>query len=80
MDTRATLLVLLAALATSGCADRPPDPPATADSEPEFVGSVACRECHQRFYELWAPSHHGTAMQPVTSALFSEKLPRTRTS
>ncbi len=31
-----------------------------------YTGSRSCRECHERFYELWAPSHHGTAMQPFT--------------
>ena len=30
-------------------------------------GSRSCRACHERFYELWAPSHHGTAMQPFTA-------------
>ncbi|MEJ2239621.1 MAG: hypothetical protein P8X82_15100, partial [Gemmatimonadales bacterium] len=29
-----------------------------------YSGSGSCRECHEQFYELWAPSHHGTAMQP----------------
>ena len=32
-----------------------------------YAGSVSCRECHERFYELWAPSHHGLAMQPYTA-------------
>src|SRR5512138_3438572 len=34
----------------------------------EFTGSAACRECHERFYQLWAPSHHGLAMQPYSIA------------
>lgn len=29
-----------------------------------YVGSASCRECHEKFYQLWAPSHHGLAMQP----------------
>ena len=29
-----------------------------------FVGSASCRSCHESFYELWEPSHHGKAMQP----------------
>jgi tetratricopeptide (TPR) repeat protein len=33
----------------------------------EYSGSVSCRECHERFYKLWAPSHHGLAMQPITT-------------
>ncbi|MCK5174773.1 MAG: HEAT repeat domain-containing protein, partial [Planctomycetes bacterium] len=31
-----------------------------------FVGSSPCRDCHEDFYELWAPSLHGLAMQPFT--------------
>ena len=31
-----------------------------------FTGSASCRQCHERFYKLWAPSHHGLAMQPYT--------------
>ena len=34
----------------------------------EFAGSASCRECHGHFYELWAPSHHGLAMQPYSIA------------
>jgi len=38
--------------------------------DPEgFVGSESCRDCHEEFYELWAPSHHGLAMQPYTAEL-----------
>lgn len=31
-----------------------------------YAGSGSCRECHEKFYQLWAPSHHGLALQPVT--------------
>lgn len=31
-----------------------------------YSGSSSCRKCHESFYELWAPSHHGLAMQPYT--------------
>ncbi|MBM4025089.1 MAG: ammonia-forming cytochrome c nitrite reductase subunit c552 [Planctomycetes bacterium] len=31
-----------------------------------YAGSASCRECHESFYELWAPSHHGRAMQLYT--------------
>ena len=34
-----------------------------------FVGSSSCKSCHERFYELWAPSHHGLAMQPYSREL-----------
>lgn len=33
----------------------------------EFVGSESCRECHEKFYKLWAPSFHAQAMMPVNS-------------
>ncbi len=35
----------------------------------DYAGSSSCRECHERFYELWSTSHHGTAMQPFSPAL-----------
>ena len=44
-------------------------------SKPEnsgYMGSASCRACHERFYKLWAPSHHGLAMQPYTPE-FAEK-------
>ncbi len=39
-----------------------------------YAGSSSCRECHEAFYQKWAPSHHGKAMQPVTQAFVSESL------
>jgi len=33
-----------------------------------YVGSSSCRECHREFYQLWAPSHHGLAMQAYATA------------
>jgi tetratricopeptide (TPR) repeat protein len=39
-----------------------------------YSGSQSCRECHEKFYRLWAPSHHGLAMQPFTAELFQKKL------
>jgi len=38
------------------------------------IGSESCRDCHESFYQLWAPSHHGTAMQPFTAELGRSKL------
>ena len=51
-----------------------------AAAEPEgYAGSWSCRECHEKFYQLWAPSHHGLAMQPVTpeflTKLEAQKIP-----
>ena len=39
-----------------------------------FLGSRSCRECHERFYELWSSSHHGLAMQPYTPEFARKKL------
>ena len=50
--------------------DRPSGP---VESE-EFSGSANCRQCHERFYELWAPSHHGLAMQPYTAEFAGANL------
>lgn len=36
-------------------------------SETEYTGSESCRECHEKFYQLWKPSYHGQAMMPVNS-------------
>ncbi|HSH19181.1 MAG TPA: multiheme c-type cytochrome, partial [Draconibacterium sp.] len=44
--------------------------------ENEYIGSGSCIECHQKFYDLWSPSHHGKAMQPINAEfLKNEKLP-----
>lgn len=38
------------------------------------TGSKGCRECHERFYQLWSTSFHGLAMQTFTPKLAKEKL------
>jgi len=35
--------------------------------ENEYSGSESCRECHEKFYQLWEPSYHGQAMMPVNA-------------
>ena len=37
-----------------------------------YAGSASCRECHEKFYQLWSTSRHGLAMQPYTTE-FAEK-------
>ncbi len=57
-------------------------PPASAQDSPRstgsstagYTGSVSCRKCHEKFYQLWASSHHGLAMQPYTPELARNKL------
>ena len=46
----------------------PGSSPAT-EKQPQIAGSGSCRPCHQKFYQLWATSHHGLAMQPFTPEL-----------
>ena len=43
-----------------------------AEKSPAYTGTSSCRKCHEKFYKLWAPSHHGLAMQPYTKE-FAEK-------
>ena len=49
------------------------DAPLSSPSK-DYAGSVSCRECHEKFYQLWAPSHHGLAMQPYTAELAQKDL------
>ncbi len=58
-----TPYILIAAL-LFGCGKR----------EPEYSGSASCKECHERFYKLWEPSHHGKALQPWSAEL-SKAIP-----
>lgn len=39
-----------------------------------YAGSESCRECHENFYQKWAPSHHGKAMQPFTKEFVESAL------
>jgi len=39
-----------------------------------YAGSVSCRECHEKFYKLWATSFHGLAMQPYTKEFAQKNL------
>ena len=47
----------------------------TQSSSPEgYAGSVSCRDCHGKFYELWSTSFHGLAMQPYTKEFAQNNL------
>jgi len=49
--------------------------PLTRPTQPgDFSGSASCLQCHEKFYELWAPSHHGLAMQPYTAKFAQANL------
>ncbi len=45
-----------------------------ASSQGSFTGTQSCRECHEKFYKLWSPSHHGKAMQPYSDAFAVDNL------
>ena len=52
--------------------------PASVPVREVLAGSSTCRQCHQSFYELWATSHHGLAMQPYTAAFANQNLTATK--
>ncbi len=60
--------------ATKKGATRLADSSSGSTAHNQYTGSVSCRKCHEKFYQLWAPSHHGLAMQPYTATLAKEKL------
>jgi tetratricopeptide (TPR) repeat protein len=43
-------------------------------ADTDYSGSASCRECHEKFYELWSTSHHGLAMQPITADFIRDKI------
>ena len=79
--TAAIAIAFVAALAAAVLRREPSGPPPgvqTPASQPvvagtilgstsPLAGSASCRPCHERFYQLWAPSHHGLAMQPYSA-------------
>lgn len=73
----ATLFLILAGLwaALGGPAA---DAAGTLSDKPSpdagYTGSTSCRKCHEKFYQLWAPSHHGLAMQPFTAEFAKKAL------
>jgi tetratricopeptide (TPR) repeat protein len=56
------------------------DPVAPQAKAPGYAGTASCRECHEKFYKLWAPSHHGLAMQPVTPEFLKTKVELQKTT
>ena len=39
-----------------------------------YAGSSSCRECHDKFYQLWSTSMHGLAMQPYSKRFAKDNL------
>jgi tetratricopeptide (TPR) repeat protein len=55
--------------ATAGSSNSTP-----VDTPDGYTGSVSCRKCHEKFYQLWSTSHHGLAMQPYTAEFAKKEL------
>jgi len=74
--------LLLPALLAAGVAFSQSPPGSTAGDNVSLpgapaagvTGSAGCRECHEKFYQLWSTSFHGLAMQAFTPKLAKEKL------
>jgi Flp pilus assembly protein TadD len=65
-------LVIIAAVTAAVRVAVAASPPSAAQQP--LAGSTSCRQCHEPFYQLWAPSHHGLAMQPYTFAFAQASL------
>jgi len=77
MALGALLVVLLSfsqALPLSAGTDEKNTASQPVSSSNNYTGSRSCRKCHEKFYQLWAPSHHGLAMQSYTTTLAKSKL------
>ena len=49
-------------------------PSPSAMQDPDYRGSASCRDCHEKFYQLWSSSFHGLAMQPYAAKLAGAQL------
>jgi tetratricopeptide (TPR) repeat protein len=70
MNDSRLLAFVAVTLVLTGCAERQapePDESISAVEEADFVGSVACVECHLPQYEKWQNSHHDLAMQEANA-------------
>ncbi|MGA7874896.1 MAG: hypothetical protein WCA08_04475, partial [Desulfoferrobacter sp.] len=65
-------LIVLTVLLLCGLPSSAEEKP--GQKNPAYTGSSSCRECHEKFYQLWAPSHHGLAMQPYSDELAQKEL------
>lgn len=67
--------VLLAILCFGGASLLSAETQETQDSvRQQYLGSSECRSCHEKFYQLWATSYHGLAMQPYTESFAEANL------
>ena len=47
---------------------------ASLKAQGRYTGTQSCRSCHEKFYKLWSPSHHGKAMQAYDDHFAAEYL------
>jgi Tfp pilus assembly protein PilF len=73
------LIVTLGWAASAQITTAPATNAAVRIAAPGFVGSRSCRECHEKFYQLWSASFHGLAMQPYTLELARTNLTEQKT-
>ena len=64
------LTILIIILSYSGCKNQN-----RKETSNKYIGSQSCRSCHEEFYGLWANSHHGKAMQPITASFLETEVP-----
>jgi hypothetical protein len=66
--------VVFALLTTAACNQHE----SVTDEQPSHqiaaTGSSQCKSCHPAFYQKWATSHHGLAMQPFSAELAKSVL------
>jgi tetratricopeptide (TPR) repeat protein len=70
-------LIMVLVLGTAALVFIPRGPEATASEtrgSVQYSGSASCRECHEKFYQLWSTSRHGLAMQPYTGDFAQARL------
>ena len=70
----AAAIAILGLAACSRDEVRPAAPGSSSAPPPGYAGSSSCRECHEKFYQLWSTSMHGLAMQPYGAEFAKTRL------
>ncbi|MCK5817185.1 MAG: ammonia-forming cytochrome c nitrite reductase subunit c552 [Candidatus Marinimicrobia bacterium] len=58
-------LIIILTLMFSSCSKK---------EEISYMGSRSCKDCHERFYDLWESSYHGRAMMDFTEIFANDHL------
>jgi len=70
----AACAVVFAVLTTAACNRRGSVENGQPGHQAAATGSSQCQSCHPAFYQKWATSHHGLAMQPFSARLAKSAL------